>query len=78
MLHAASIDQFADLITRTLKTEPCDAKAVDGLLRTGATYGLPPVAPAWIGGGDRKPIIQVVEAAMPLCIRLAKRSGGGA
>ena len=77
-LFAASIDRFADLITRTLVPEHCAADVTDRLLRTGATYGLLHVARAWIGGGYREPIPQVVDAAMPLCILLAKRQGGGA
>ena len=48
------------------------------LVRAGASYGLLHVARTWIGGGCAEPIAQVVEAALPLCILLAKPQPHGA
>jgi len=82
-LFEASVVRFADLITRTLEPDRADPPSrspapVARLVRTGASYGLLHVARTWIGGGCAEPIAQVVEAALPLCILLAKPQPHGA
>ena len=61
------LDTFAELIVETRDPDRRGRAAADALVRRGLVGGILAITRAWIGGGYREPIGDVVAAAAVLC-----------
>lgn len=69
----ASLRELGELLARTLDPQGQSSAANEPLLRAGVIGGVIHIALSWIASGYSRPIHEVVDAAMRLCLVLRGR-----
>jgi AcrR family transcriptional regulator len=69
----AALRELGDLLARTLDAQGESSAAKEPLLRAGVIGGVIHIALSWIASGYSRPMDEVVEAAMRLCLVLRGR-----